>query len=201
MPSWNPPKSVLHRGLNALTLKLTKQISRRKEWLTWTSSAAYSRPLLEGTVRNIHRCRSALCQRAALLPKLCVPAQLPQSTWMWPITEVNIIKSKVGYTNKRDSKRKTWCRRTYICTKTAAVLMSTGMQYTKSQNHQQFKSACLFGTRSRKISSTFPPTWDCITTEPKGLANVAEDLITKPCQQQWHYKGMGWKQWGKKELT
>lgn len=32
-------------------------------------------------------------------------------------------------------------------------------------------------------SAPFPSTWACITIEHKGLANVAEDLIAKPCQQ------------------
>lgn len=68
----------------------------RKEWLTWTSSDEYSRLPPEGITQSTRRCKSALCQRAAPLPVLYDPAQLPRSTWMSPRMEASIIKLGVN---------------------------------------------------------------------------------------------------------
>lgn len=99
-----PPKSVQILGIHVPILKLTKEISGKKELLTWTSSDVYSKLLLEGITQSTRRCKSALCRRAALLPMLHAPAQLPQSIWMWPSMEASIVKPGVGNAGHRGSR-------------------------------------------------------------------------------------------------
>lgn len=79
-------------------------VEGRKEWLTWTSSDEYSRLPAEGITQSTRRCKSALCQRAAPLPVLCDPAQLPQSTWMSPRMEAGIMRPGAGNTGGRGSR-------------------------------------------------------------------------------------------------